>query len=109
MAGRISPGAPRQGSSYRRHLEGDGTPEFATAATDNHHLLLGPGDAAIAEYRAAGIEVPDLGAIRTYRQERVRGALKAFDYDGVIVMDPMNIRYITDTTNMQIWLSLIHI
>ena len=103
MAGRISPGAPRSGSSYRQHIEGDGTPEFATAATDNHHLVLGPGDAAVAEYRAAGIEVPDLGAIRTYRQERVREALNTFGYDGVIVMDPMNIRYITDTTNMQIW------
>ena len=67
------------------------------------HLVLGPGDAAVAEYRAAGIEVPDLGAIRTYRQERVREALNTFGYDGVIVMDPMNIRYITDTTNMQIW------
>ncbi len=97
MAGRISPGA------YRRHIDGDGTPEFALAATDNHHLVLGPGAVAEEEYRAAGISVPDLGAIRTYRQQRTRNALNDFGYDGVIAMDPMNIRYITDTTNMQIW------
>ena len=31
--------------------------------------------------------------------------LDAFGYDGVIVMDPLNIRYVTDTTNMQIWIT----
>jgi len=100
MAGRISPGA---NPSYRRHLDGDGTPEFALAATDNHHLVLGPGPQAEAEYEAAGLKLPDLAAIRTYRHQQVRDALNRFGYDGVIVMDPMNIRYITDTTNMQIW------
>ena len=100
MAGRISPGA---NPSYRQHLDGDGTPEFALAATDNHHLVLGPGPQAEAEYEAAGLKLPDLAAIRTYRHRQVRDALNRFGYDGVIVMDPMNIRYITDTTNMQIW------
>ena len=100
MAGRISPGT---NPSYRQHLDGDGTPEFALAATDNHHLVLGPGPQAEAEYEAAGLKLPDLAAIRTYRHRQVRDALNRFGYDGVIVMDPMNIRYITDTTNMQIW------
>ena len=103
MAGRISPGASQPGSHYRRHIEGDGTFEFALAANENHHLVLGPGADAEAEYRTAGLELPDLGAIRNHRQGRVRDALNRFGYDGVIVMDPMNIRYITDTTNMQIW------
>ena len=103
MAGRISPGASQPGSHYRRHIEGDGTFEFALAANENHHLVLGPGADAEAEYRTAGLELPDLGAIRNHRQGRVRDALNRFGYDGVIVMDPMNIRYITDTTNMQLW------
>ena len=96
MAGRIAPNS-------RAHHLGDQTPEFALAAGLNHHLNLGPGPRAVAEYAAAGLETPDLGAIRKYRQDRVRQKLDAFGYDGVLVMDPINIRYITDTTNMQLW------
>ena len=96
MAGRI---APQPGTDR----SGDGTPEFALAAGENHHMNLGPGSKALAEYEAAGLSTPDLDAIRTYRQRRVREQLDAFGYDGVLVMDPMNIRYITDTTNMQLW------
>ena len=96
VAGRI---APKPGA----HRTGDGTPEFALAAGPNHHLNLGPGSKAVAEYEAAGLELPDLDVIRTYRQQRVREQLSTFGYDGVLVMDPMNIRYITDTTNMQLW------
>lgn len=102
MAGRISPGAGNP-SNYRKHLDGDGTPEFTLAATDNHHLVLGPGPDVEAEFHAAGATLPDTDAIRVYRRQRVRQALDDFGYDGVLVMDPMNIRYITDTTNMQLW------
>ena len=66
-------------------------------------MLLGPGTSAIDEYIAAGMKTPDLAAIRSYRQRRVKEKLNTFGYDGVLVMDPMNIRYITDTTNMQLW------
>ena len=96
MAGRIA-------HQYRDHRLGDGTAEFALAAGANHHMNLGPGDKALAEYYAAGVRTPDLDAIRQYRQRRVREKLNRFGYDGVLVMDPMNIRYITDTTNMQLW------
>ncbi len=96
MAGKIG---PQPGA----HRTGDGTPEFALAAGQNHHMLLGPGTSAIDEYIAAGMKTPDLAAIRSYRQRRVKEKLNTFGYDGVLVMDPMNIRYITDTTNMQLW------
>ncbi len=68
-----------------------------------HHLTLGPGPALTAEWVAAGLELPDLTALRRYRNDRVREQLRAMDYAGIIVMDPMNIRYVTDTTNMQVW------
>ena len=68
-----------------------------------HHLALGPGPALTAEWVAAGLELPDLRALRQYRLDRIRAQLHHMDYAGIIVMDPMNIRYATDTTNMQVW------
>ena len=79
------------------------SPEVYYAATDGHHLNIGPGEPAIGEWKALGLELPDLDAMRSYRRQRVLDQMAKMGYDGVIVMDPMNIRYITDTTNMQVW------
>jgi Xaa-Pro aminopeptidase len=68
-----------------------------------HPLALGPGPALTAEWVAAGLELPDVHALRRYRLDRVRAQLHRRGYAGIIVMDPMNIRYATDTTNMQVW------
>jgi Xaa-Pro dipeptidase len=68
-----------------------------------HHLSLGPGPALTAEWVAAGLTLPDLARMRRYRLDRVIAQLHALDYAGVLVMDPMNIRYATDATNMQVW------
>ncbi len=76
---------------------------FERAGTELHHLQLGPGPALEAEWRDAGLRIPDLTAMQTYRFERIQQQLVEFGYDGIILMDPMNIRYATDTTNMQIW------
>ena len=81
----------------------DGTPEMARAAGDLHHLAIGPGEALEAEWLAAGLELPDLAAMRQYRVDRTVETMHRFGCDGVLVMDPMNIRYVSDTTNMQIW------
>ncbi len=102
MAARISPGSFAPGRNLR-HQRGDATPEWALAGGPNHHLELGPGPLAVAEWESAGLTLPDLEAIRRHRLHRVRTTLEEFGYDGVLVMDPMNIRYITDTTNMQLW------
>jgi len=103
MTGRITPGSVAPGREYLKHLDGDGTPEFALAAGANHHLVLGPGEPAVKEFAAAGLELPDLEAIRVFRKDRIAKKLNEFGYDAVLVMDPMNIRYMTDTTNMQLW------
>ncbi len=81
----------------------DAAPEVLYAATEGHHLNIGPGEPAIGEWKALGLELPHLDSMRSYRKQRVLDQMNKMGYDGVIVMDPMNIRYITDTTNMQVW------
>ncbi len=93
------------GGRIRRSVQGalDRTPEMARAAGDLHHLNIGPGEALEAEWIAAGLELPDLPAMRQYRVDRTAETMKKYGCDGVLVMDPMNIRYVSDTTNMQLW------
>ena len=45
----------------------------------------------------------DLDAVRRYRLARVRAALAERDLAGILLYDPVNIRYASDATNMQIW------
>ncbi|MEM7274576.1 MAG: Xaa-Pro peptidase family protein [Actinomycetota bacterium] len=78
-------------------------PDVARAGGDLHHLNLGPGSALERTWTEAGLRLPDLDALRAYRYERIQDQLAALGYDGIILMDPMNIRYATDTTNMQVW------
>ena len=78
-------------------------PEVRFAAGDGHHLAIGPGEPAVSEWLAAGLRLPDLPEMRRYRLDRITTQLQAQGYDGIILMDPMNIRYATDTTNMQVW------
>lgn len=65
---------------------------------------LGPGPLAFSEWDAAGLERPDMDKIRTHRLKRVREYLRKFDYAGIVLYDPLNVRYATDSTNMQIWI-----
>ena len=74
------------------------------AAALNQHAL-GYGETAEREWTAAGIEAPDLPAMRKYRLERIRAELKRRDYAGALLYDPVNIRYATDSTNMQLWVA----
>jgi Xaa-Pro dipeptidase len=71
------------------------------AASLNQHVL-GYGETAEREWAAAGIAAPDLPAMRKYRLERIRAELKRCDYAGVLLYDPVNIRYATD---MQLWVA----
>ena len=70
----------------------------------NMHIL-GPGAKALAEWRAAGLELPDMDAVRAHRLARVRGELAKRGYCAAILADPLNIRYASDATNMQLWVS----
>ena len=64
---------------------------------------LGPGALALDEWQALGLELPDLAAMRSYRLARLRAQLAARDYAGIVVGDPINLRYATDSANMQVW------
>jgi Xaa-Pro aminopeptidase len=64
---------------------------------------LGPGALAEGEWQALGLELPDLAAMRAYRLARVRTELAARDCAGIVVTDPINLRYATDAANMQVW------
>jgi Xaa-Pro aminopeptidase len=45
----------------------------------------------------------DMRQLRAYRLERVRAELKARDYAGCLLFDPINIRYATGSRNMVVW------
>ena len=76
---------------------GDGTPN------DNDRVEIGPTQLAFREWEAAGLALPDLDRMREYRWRRLVQALAARGYGAVLMFDPLNIRYATDTTNMQLW------
>ena len=73
------------------------------AALNMH--LLGPGEPALSEWRARGLRLPDMNAVRAYRLARVRAALREREIAAAVLFDPLNIRYATDATNMQLWIT----
>lgn len=75
----------------------DGTPN------DNDRVEIGPTQLAFREWEAAGLELPDLARMREFRWRRLTEALVAQDIGGLLLFDPLNIRYATDSTNMQLW------
>ena len=76
---------------------GDGTPN------DNDRVEIGPTQLAFAEWQAAGLTLPNLDRMREFRWKRLVQSLVDRDYGGILMFDPLNIRYATDTTNMQLW------
>jgi len=48
---------------------------------------------------------PDMRRLRAYRLGRLREQLKRRDYAGVLLYDPINIRYATGSRNMQVWVT----
>ncbi len=80
-------------------LKPDGTPN------DNDRVEIGPTALAFAEWEALGLEIPHLDTIREFRLQRLVQELQRNDYGGLLLYDPLNIRYATDTTNMQLWIA----
>ncbi len=72
---------------------------------DNDRVEIGPTALAFAEWETLGLELPQLHAMREYRLQRLVGELQRLDYGGIVLFDPLNIRYATDTTNMQLWIA----
>lgn len=79
--------------------------ETVTYAKALNSHELGPGALALGEWAALGLALPDLPTLRKFRLERLREKLREFDYGGIVLYDPLNIRYATDSTNMQLWTS----
>ena len=76
---------------------GDGTPN------DADRVEIGPTQLAFREFETAGLTLPNLARMRQYRWERLTRHVVDRDYGGVLMFDPLNIRYATDSTNMQLW------
>jgi len=81
----------------RAHLKPDRTPD------DNDRVEIGPTDIAFAEWAAAGLQAPNMPALREYRLARLQEQIIRHDCAGLLLFDPLNIRYATDATNMQLW------
>jgi Xaa-Pro aminopeptidase len=81
----------------RKALKADGT------VVDNYRVETGPTDLAFTEWAAAGLTVPDLPALRAYRLSRLQAEIQRHDCAGLLLFDPINIRYATDSSNMQLW------
>jgi len=69
-----------------------------------NRYILGYGAEVEADWLARGLEAPDLPAIQRYRLARTRAQMKAADIAGAVFLDPLNVRYVTDSTNMQVWI-----
>jgi Xaa-Pro aminopeptidase len=76
---------------------GDGSPN------DADRIEIGPTQLAFGEWEAAGLELPNLQNMRNYRWERLTRHIVDRGYAGLLVFDPLNIRYASDSTNMQLW------
>ena len=88
---------PRKIDPSRGTTLGDGTPN------NNDRVEIGPTPLAFAEWHAAGLALPNLARMREHRWRRLTQALIDRDIGGLLMFDPLNIRYATDTTNMQLW------
>ena len=75
----------------------DGSPN------NGDRIEIGPTLLALREWEAAGLTAPNLEAMRDYRWKRLTQHIVDRDYGGLLMFDPLNIRYATDSTNMQLW------
>ena len=75
----------------------DGSP------ADNDRAEIGPTPLAFAEWAEACIEVPDLARMRAERHARLVAGINARGLSGALLFDPLNIRFATDSSNMQLW------
>ena len=81
----------------RGAVTGDNTPN------DMNRVEIGPTQLAFSEWAAAGLDLPNLQEMRRYRHKRLVAGVTQRDYGALIVFDPLNIRYASDSTNMQLW------
>lgn len=85
----------------RRRPSATTRPDGSPAVNDRAEI--GPTDIAFAEWEALGLTAPNLERMRSTRHRRIVEKLREHDYGGVLCFDPLNIRYATDSMNMQVW------
>ena len=83
---------PSQGT-----LLGDNTPN------NNNRVEIGPTKLAFNEWEKSGLTLPNLPRMREFRWKRLTDHIVQRGYGGLLMFDPLNIRYATDSTNMQLW------
>ncbi|NCX86652.1 MAG: aminopeptidase P family protein [Rhodobacteraceae bacterium] len=83
---------PSQGT-----LLGDNTPN------NNNRVEIGPTQLAFKEWQKSGLQLPNLPRMREFRWKRLTNHIVQRGYGGLLMFDPLNIRYATDSTNMQLW------
>ena len=83
---------PSQGT-----LLGDNTPN------NNNRIEIGPTQLAFNEWKKSELKLPNLPRMREYRWKRLTDHIVQRGYGGLLMFDPLNIRYATDSTNMQLW------
>jgi Xaa-Pro aminopeptidase len=88
---------PKVDPSKPPRMRPDNTPDI------NDRIEIGPTALAYNEWEKAGLQCPDLPAMRQYRLDRIVKGLAERNLDGVLLFDPLSIRYATDTTHMQLW------
>jgi Xaa-Pro aminopeptidase len=62
-----------------------------------------PSDSSSAQPLRNPVDAQTHRTARAYRLQRVREQLLAEDCAAILLYDPVNIRYATDTSNMQVW------
>ncbi|WP_282607097.1 dimethylsulfonioproprionate lyase DddP [Pelagibius sp. Alg239-R121] len=90
---------PKIDPSRSAGLKPDGSPN------DNDRVEIGPTDLAFTEWAALGLTAPNLDRMREARLNRICAELQKRDYAGVLLFDPLNIRYATDSSNMHLWIT----
>lgn len=70
---------------------------------DQDRREIGPTQLAYREWKAEKLALPDLPSMREFRWNRLLTHIMERDYGGILLFDPLNIRYATDSTNMQVW------
>jgi Xaa-Pro aminopeptidase len=83
-------------------------PLVQRAATIGNRNVMGPGEPAVSEWAAVGLELPDLDAMQRYRLARIQERLAVEDVAGVLLFDPLNQMYATNSPNMQMWFTHNH-
>ena len=88
---------PKIDPTRSKGMKPDNTPD------NNDRVEIGPTGLAFSEWEQAGLVCPDLPAMRAYRLDRLVENIVKRDLAGVLLFDPLSIRYATDTTHMQLW------